>query len=553
MDNLNYKIIQFFLGNCQRTVFLRDDYRKSLIRLTQMRVWNLHSTLTVYITLICMSSVFIIYLGFQVLMKRHHYSNIANYFAVYTAAIAIYCIASALGLTSVTLEQMKLWTIVQYIGMPISSPLGLLFIMKYLGIKVTKKRIAALLALPVITFLMVLTNDWHHLHYHVFTVDPDLGLPYIYQEIGPWYAVHGIYIFGCMFIALLLMISQWKETARAYRSQLIALMLGQLVPMVTAFLYLIGMTPPGVDPVPMVLWITSLLYLWAISSSSLFAIMPVAKNAIFNSINDGVIVLDGTKRLIDFNEAARKNFPNLNKSLFGTSILEFWEDYFVLDLEHATEAKEVKMAVSGMEKVYQVRVTLLDESKGSLLIFTDVTELKKLQTQLENQAYYDELTGIHNRRAFMQQCEKELAEAKKEGVPFSVMLLDIDHFKKVNDTYGHHTGDELLVHITKVCRTQLEAPHLFARYGGEEFVLALKGMPVSEAEKLGNRMRAQLMNLPLKTVQGKIAVTMSIGITEGTDKSLHQLLHEADTALYAAKESGRNQVRVVEASKEKAK
>ncbi|WP_033543161.1 sensor domain-containing diguanylate cyclase [Planococcus sp. CAU13] len=514
----------------------------------------MHSALTVYITLICTSSVFIVYLGLRVWMKRHHYSAIANYFLVYTAAIAIYCLAAALALTSATLGEMKFWTVVQYIGMPISSPLGLLFIMKYLGIKVTLKRCAALLFLPVITFFMVVTNDWHHLHYHVFEIDPALGLPFIYLEIGPWYAVHGIYIFGCMFIALLLMISQWKETARTYRPQLIALMFGQLVPMVTAFLYLIGLTPSGVDPVPMVMWLTSLLYLWAIRSSSLFAIMPVAKNAIFNSINDGVIVLDGTYRLIDYNEAAKNNFPGLNKSLIGTPVQKLWRevaaDERALNLQHTEDVQEVRMVVSGTHKVYQLRIAPLEETKGSLLIFTDMTELKKLQAQLEHQAYYDELTGIHNRRAFLQQAEKELAAARKEGMPFSVILMDIDHFKKVNDTYGHHTGDELLVHVAETCRTELDERNLFARYGGEEFVIALKGFPTTAAVQAGDSMRQQLKTLPFGSETGLIAVTVSMGVSEGTDKTLHQLLHEADTALYEAKEAGRDQVRVYEAAKE---
>ncbi|WP_322090975.1 histidine kinase N-terminal 7TM domain-containing protein [Cytobacillus massiliigabonensis] len=106
-----------------------------------------------------------------------------------------------------------------------------------------------------------------------------------------------------MFLALLLVFFHWKETAKVYRPQLIILMCGQLVPILTAFIYLLGFTPPGIDPVPMVLWISSLLYLWSIHSSRMFTIMPIAKDAIFNSINDGVIVLDETNRLIELNQA----------------------------------------------------------------------------------------------------------------------------------------------------------------------------------------------------------------------------------------------------------
>jgi len=225
-----------------------------------MRCETVHSQLTVYITLICTSGVLNLYLSSYVFLKRHHYTNIASLFILYSASISIYCFASAFGLMATTLEQIKLWTIIIYIGMPFSAPLGLLFIMKYLGMNIMKKRYHVLLLIPVVTFVMVVTNDFHHLYYRILAVDPILGAPFIHQEIGLWYIVHGLFTFSCMFVAFLLVISRWKETAKMYRPQLIALLCGQLVPMLTAFVYLIGLTPPGVDPVPMVLWLSSLLY-----------------------------------------------------------------------------------------------------------------------------------------------------------------------------------------------------------------------------------------------------------------------------------------------------
>lgn len=517
----------------------------------------MHSTLTVYITLICTSSVFILYLGLRVLMKRHNYSAVANYFLFYTSAIAIYCFASAMALTATTLGQIKFWTVIQYVGLPVSSPLGLLFVMKYLGIHVSKKMCGALLFIPFLTFMMVLTNDWHQLHYQVFEADPVLGLPFIYLEIGSWYAIHGIYIFGCMFIAVLLLFSHWKETAKVYRPQLAALLIGQLVPMVTAFLYLIGLTPSGVDPVPMVLWVTSLLYLWAITSSRLFTIMPIAKASIFNSINDGVVVLDDSYRLIEFNASAKKSFPILNKSLFGEDIAKLWKGLtgksLALDLKHADAVQEVELTAGNEKKVYQVRVSFLEQQKndkGLLLIFTDITELKKLQALLEQRAYYDELTGIYNRRAFIQQGEQNFDEAKEASLPFSVILIDIDHFKKVNDTYGHHLGDQMLTHVVQMCQSQLDKGQLFARYGGEEFAIALKDCTAPEAENIGNYLREYVKPRPLVTAQGAIAVTLSLGVAAGTEDNLDQLLNRADKALYEAKHAGRDQVRVYGSSKE---
>lgn len=515
----------------------------------------MNSELTAYITLICTSSVLNLYLFFYVFFNRHKYTKIAHLFLLYTAATTIYCLGAAFGMMGTTVGQLKFWTTIQYVGMPFSPPLSLLFTMQFLGLKVTKKRMIAFLIIPFISLVMVATNDWHHLHYRVFEVDPTLGAPYIHLEIGKWYVVHGIFTFSCLFAGFVLILAHWKETAKTYRPQLIALMCGQLVPMITAFVYLIGLTPPGVDPVPMVRWLATLFYLWAISSSRLFTIMPIAKDEIFNSINDGVMVLDNSTRLIEFNKACKKMFPQLNKTMFGNDLEQVWEDLsgtsipFTLDATELHQEIEVTTAEED-KRIYQVRTSLLQNSKnnkGLLIIFTDITEVKRLQLQLEHHAYYDELTQIYNRRAFFQKSEQDFDKAMKERVDFTVILMDIDYFKKVNDTYGHHVGDQLLIHVAKACQTQLQEGNIFARYGGEEFVFAIKGKTAREGEVLANKIRAYIEAHPLIWSEGEIPVTVSMGVAEATNKTgttLYQLLNQADKALYIAKENGRNRVQV---------
>ncbi|PMC35461.1 diguanylate cyclase [Bacillus sp. UMB0899] len=517
----------------------------------------MNSQLTAYITLICTSGVLNLYLCSSVFLRRHQYSNIAQFFILYTTSISVYCFASAFGLMATNLEQIKFWTIILYIGLPFSPLLGLLFIMKYLGIKLTSKKVIVLLTIPVISLVMVATNDLHHLHYRVFEVDPNLGAPYIHQEIGIWYVVHGIFTFSCMFVAFLLLLSRWRETAKIYRLQLLALMFGQLVPMVTAFIYLIGLTPPGVDPVPMVLWLSSLLYLWSINSSRLFTLTPIAKDTIFNSINDGVIVLDESYRIIEFNQACESMFPQINKSMLGMEFEGVWLQLsgssFPAKIEAASSfTQEIQLS---SDRIYQVRTSSLQHAKhdkGLLIIFTDITELKRLQIKLEQLAYYDELTQIYNRRAFFQKSEQEFAGAKKRSEPFTIILIDIDYFKRVNDTYGHHVGDQLLKHVVKICQTQLSEGELFARYGGEEFVLALNGYTALEGKEIANKLRRYVETKPLQTDENLVYVTLSSGVaeaTKGKEETLNQLLNHADKALYTAKHEGRNQVQVYNGEK----
>ncbi|MTD31161.1 histidine kinase N-terminal 7TM domain-containing protein [Planomicrobium sp. YIM 101495] len=510
--------------------------------------------LTAYISLISVSGVLNLFLCVYVFVKRHHYNRrIAKYFILYTGAIVIYCFAAAFALSATNVEQAKLWTIIQYIGMPASTALGLVFIMHYLGIKLTWKSQFALFVIPVMSFLMVATNDWHHLHYRIFEIDPALGAPFIHVEIGIWYIVHGIYTCVCLFGAVLLILLRWKETEVTYRPQLMALLYGQLIPLGAGFVYLLGLRPQGVDPVPMALCLSSLLYLWAISSARLFALMPVAKDAIFNSINDGVIVLDESHRLIEFNRASKQMFPALDKSFFGRDFETVWKELSgkAFPFEWKTEiAQELQLKTDQSERVYQVRISSLQHAntaKGLLLILNDITEEKNLKMKLEELVYYDDLTGIYNRRAFFAQSNRQLASAKEQGVHFTIVLIDIDHFKRVNDTYGHHVGDRLLRHIVKVCEEQLEEGMLFARYGGEEFVLVLEGLDAAAGQELAERLRRQIEQTSLETATGVISVTLSSGVAELSQEdgeSIDQLLNKADLALYAAKRQGRNRVEV---------
>ncbi|KAA0549858.1 diguanylate cyclase [Bacillus sp. BGMRC 2118] len=511
----------------------------------------MHPQLTTYITLVCTSGVLNLYLCLYAFGKRHHYKNIADFFILYTAFITIYCFGSAFGLMSTTIEQIKFWTVVQYIGLALSPPLGMLFIMQYLGYSITKTKRTLILMVPVFTFIAVATNEWHHLFYRVYEIDRALGAPYIYQEIGTLYMIHGVFIFSCMFLAFLLVLFRFRETAKEYRPQLLALLCGQLIPIVTAFIYLVGLTPDGIDPVPMVLCLSSLLYLWSIHSSRLFTILPIAKEAIFHSINDGVIVLDESHRLIEYNEACKMMFPHLNQSLFGKHVDDVWKQVtgntFPFQLDQIETTYEINIT---SKQIYQVRTSLIKHRysrPGLLILFTDVSQVKELQAKLEHQAYYDELTQIFNRRAFFQLCEPAYADTKRDKQPYSILLMDIDYFKSVNDTYGHGVGDRLLNHVAKTCEAQLKEGMLFARYGGEEFVLALLGYTTEQAKAYANSLCRQVEQQPLILREGVLSVTLSVGLAETTgapDETLNQLLNKADQALYKAKENGRNQVQL---------
>ncbi|WP_130860722.1 histidine kinase N-terminal 7TM domain-containing diguanylate cyclase [Gracilibacillus phocaeensis] len=509
------------------------------------------SQITAFIALMVTSGVINLVLAVFAYARRHYYKSIAWTFIIYILPISIYCFAGAFGLLATNIEQIKTWTIIQYIGIGYSPLLGLLFILRYFGMETAFKRVLLLLIIPTITIILVATNDLHHLYYRTLQIDPLLGAPYVEQEVGIWYIVHGIFTFSFMFIALILTLLQLKTAARAYWKQIIVLALGQFLPIVMSYFYLTGLTPSGIDPVPMILGLSSTLYLWAITTSQMFTVVPIAKDVIFQSMDNGVIVLDNSYRLVEYNQAAQKMLIGINQQMYGQNFYHIWKNLsglpFPYSLSESPLEAEITYNRQHKPRVFQLRVSPLShttKNSGRLVIFTDITKMKNMQTQLEYLAYYDELTNILNRRAFFQRAEIAISQAKKS---FAILLFDIDHFKKINDTYGHQVGDRILNETSQLFRKILPDHCLLARYGGEEFILTLNDMDIKEAYQLAETMRQQLEEHPFKIDSLSIPVTISLGISSIDNLNKHtleQLLYQADQALYLAKERGRNQVQI---------
>lgn len=192
-----------------------------------------------------------------------------------------------------------------------------------------------------------------------------------------------------------------------------------------------------------------------------------------------------------------------------------------------------------------------DHAMRVVIYLRDVTDRKLLQDQLARMAYLDGLTGIQNRRSFDLALEKEWRRAARSGQPLSLILLDVDHFKKFNDTYGHLTGDDCLRAIAGAAQICLRRPDdVVARYGGEELAVLLPGTSADGAEEVAQRLCAGVMDLgiPHSGNDGRGIVTMSGGVSTavvssgGRIRMPHGLLKAADAALYKAKGLGRNQV-----------
>lgn len=193
-------------------------------------------------------------------------------------------------------------------------------------------------------------------------------------------------------------------------------------------------------------------------------------------------------------------------------------------------------------KAFTVQINPLDsDEKEYAVTLTDITEIKLESQQYHFHATHDSLTGIYNRSYYFEKTINEIAQCKRYNTTFCVILLDIDHFKKFNDTYGHLKGDEVLVAISKTIKSYTRATDTFARWGGEEFVILLEKTTIDRAELIAENFRKQIEQIKIDGIDQTI--TASFGITQYQDgDDDNSILHRADEALYLAKEQGRNKV-----------
>jgi diguanylate cyclase (GGDEF)-like protein/PAS domain S-box-containing protein len=185
--------------------------------------------------------------------------------------------------------------------------------------------------------------------------------------------------------------------------------------------------------------------------------------------------------------------------------------------------------------------------KGVCGISTDITQRKRLEHELQQQAMTDELTGAFNRRHFLRVARDELKRALRLRHPLAIAVIDFDHFKQVNDTYGHAAGDQALLALTRICRENIREIDVFARFGGDEFILLLPETNDRDGYLVVERIRLALTAHPIDLAGHRVAITITAGVAglASEDESLDTLLARADQALYQAKDAGRNRVGVI--------
>lgn len=295
-------------------------------------------------------------------------------------------------------------------------------------------------------------------------------------------------------------------------------------------------------------------------ATNLFSDPTDILDLILDIIPQGIVMVDDTYRTLAFNRPMFDIFrlppDTFHVGMDFRDVIQIWARHTGQDT--ATLERVIRELDEPESFTHEFPQDILGELRWCLLThtplpgggfvrtFTDITERKRLEQELDRLSRIDSLTGVMTRRAFDQRLVEEIERARRFDHPLTVLLADFDHFKRINDTWGHHAGDAVLRGFVSVCQQACRVHDLMGRLGGEEFALLLPETGIDAAVVVAERLRQAVARYPvdLGAPEQGFHFTVSVGVAQlRASDGAGELIQRADRALYAAKAAGRNGVR----------
>ena len=417
--------------------------------------------------------------------------------------------------------------------------------------KVQLKKLRFIYMIPVTLLIFVFTNPYHHLMYKSIDIEilDSLSLLKADRAIGFW-VVNSVLIL--LFITgSARLIYSYIVAEKTHRRHYLLLLFASLPPFVSYMLVLSQSIPYCLDLGPLAFALSGLLIYWGILNMQLFNLVSIAEHMVIDAMRDAMLVLDTQGCLLQYNKQAHCFFPEACSSNIGLPIENLNpEIHEIFSTMHADVDAQIILPQSQEKRSYSIRRSpILDKYqvvKGYLLLFHDITQVRSYVEELENLASRDGLTNLFNHRHFMNMAhQKAKSMAEQEHGFFSLVMVDLDFFKEINDTYGHRAGDMVLVRTAQVIQESCSGKDFCARYGGEEFVMLLSDTQLKEACAKANQLCTTISKIVFPCEDRQFSVTASFGVSTfiaSDGIAWDVVLSKADTALYRAKKAGKNQV-----------
>ncbi|HPD55956.1 MAG TPA: diguanylate cyclase [Smithellaceae bacterium] len=479
--------------------------------------------------------------------------------------MGFWTLSYALHLSAAYRPEPYFWSKLMFLGV-VMVPAGFLVwasrYTKYDG-WINKLTICLLFIEPVVFNIIVWTDPWHKWFSGSFTTNGILGIAF-------W--IHSFYSYTLLIIGAMMLFFNWLHVRQIYQKQALLILLGLLLAWTANIITIFRLTPyREIDFSPLGFIAAGIIFTYAQLSHQLFDLVPVARNRVFENMPAGVIVLDEQNRILDMNKASEEFLDTTIDKCLGkdvASILPQWQE--ALSQIAAKKDPRLEFLSKGQDKkIIELSSTILADRKkqiyGRLIILRDISNIKRvekslrqsndnlkqkiaeietLQIKLKEEAIRDHLTGLYNRRFLQETLNREIAHADRAHVPLSLAMIDLDHFKNINDTYGHALGDLFLTSLASLLQKKTRSTDVCCRYGGEEFVIVMPTASPEEAKQRVDQLREEFSKIKIDTGKDEACMTLSAGVASyplhgDDDKSL---LDAADRALYTAKAKGRNRV-----------
>ena len=414
--------------------------------------------------------------------------------------------------------------------------------------------IVALAIVPIITLVLVDLSPDVPAVWSAVWVSPASGMHPLQVIHAPWFWVNMTYSYACLLGGSAFLVNTVLRKVKVLTAQGIIITLAVQLPWLANLLSIAKVLPlGGLDLTGPAMFASGSLIAVALfrlqALNAYPGMVPVARDAVFHGMQDGVLVVDDYGRVMDANQAAGKMLCAGDTPLVGrrfAGLLAFSDPPAVSSVSGDSSAcrRSFETTVpdqSGGDRFLEIVISGLGpsaRSSGQVLVMRDVTERKLLEEKLRHWALHDELTQLPNRTLIREQLDELIKLRKREGGSVSLLMVDLDRFKEINDTLGHEAGDVLLRTVADRLRAGLRDSDLVARLGGDEFAGVLPGCSAAGAVAVGGELQELLLE-PVDLFKRRVCVSASIGVAEcpthGRDVSA--LLRHADVALYLAKES----------------
>lgn len=479
-------------------------------------------------------------------------SRTVRTFAFLVAFICIYLAGYMMEINSEKLADMMFWNQVQYVGVSFYPAVWMVMAIRYTNRSahaISRRAINLLMLIPACVFLARFTNSWHHLFYSATSIRETPHLMLLVLGKGPLYYVNSLFnlVFSTVPLWLYLRHARQSPASRIGGNMLFT---AAALPSLGYAAILLDRSGSGIDYVALALPVSIALSGIALLKYDFLDVHGLARAAIFDRGKDALILLDAWHQMRDSNRLAKRILPELDIST-EHQVLESLlagRPELLAAVRFEPDALSEPILLGGF--YYEVHVNTIYGRKqrlvGYLLTLADVTEKQMAHRKLQVLATRDTLTGLSNRGNFESLASLAMQQARQGGQPCALLMVDIDHFKRINDNFGHATGDAALKAIGQRMQALFRTSDIIGRIGGEEFAIFLPGSTLASAGRLADRFREAVEKEPIEADGLDLSLTVSIGVAEFTPdiQNLTQLLRCADCALYDAKHRGRNRIAI---------